>query len=239
MLTSQGLFRAVGGLHFYQPLQFSDRRKKNPHFHFCSISSTYSVARILYVDINYYKVPWYLTPLCNCMLFVQWILTISSLENECFADIHLILPLLWMAGRLYSVGERSLSLLSELLAQINAMSLSQFVSHRCPGAGVCTGQQAHLRCSVSLLGWLLSCLFQDFGCFKCQPMSESIYLKYKNYELSMKAFFHCMGFKEKKFVFYGLHSINFQTWIFLLIPQLSHCDCMCYWECIRQRIWST
>lgn len=153
---------------------FQIEEKKNPHFHFCSISSSYSVASILYVDINYDKVPWDLTLLCNCMLFVQWILTISSFENECLADIHLILPLLWMAGRLHSVGERSLSLLSELLAQINAMSLSQFVSHRCPGAGVGTGQQAHLRCSVSLLGWLLSCLFQDFGCFKCQPMSESI-----------------------------------------------------------------
>lgn len=31
------------------------------------------------------------------------------------------------------MGERSLSWLSELLAQINAVSLSQFVSRRCPG----------------------------------------------------------------------------------------------------------
>lgn len=56
VLVSQGLLGAVGGLHSYQPSEFSDRRKILISI-FCSISSSYSVASILYVDINYYKVP--------------------------------------------------------------------------------------------------------------------------------------------------------------------------------------
>lgn len=43
------------------------------------------------------------------------------------------------------MGEQRLSLLSKLLAQLNVMSQSQFVSHRCPEAVPELAKWAHLK----------------------------------------------------------------------------------------------
>lgn len=90
--VSESLHRVTGMLYFFQILQFEIEEKSSFPFlqYFCQLFYT----NYLCVDINYYKVPWNLTLLCNCTLFVQWIPTISSFENECLASTCLILPLL-------------------------------------------------------------------------------------------------------------------------------------------------
>lgn len=70
------------------------RQKKNPHFHFLRYICHLFCCNDLCVNINFYKVPRDLTPLCNCVLFVPCISNISSFANKCLAGTCLILALL-------------------------------------------------------------------------------------------------------------------------------------------------
>lgn len=89
---SKSLRRVASMLYFFQILQFEIEEKSSFPFlqYFCQLFCS----NYLCVDINYHKVPWNLTLLCNRTLFVQWLPTISSFENECLANTYLILPFL-------------------------------------------------------------------------------------------------------------------------------------------------
>lgn len=136
-----------------------DRRKTSFPFlqYFCQLFCTNYVC----VDINYYKVPWNWTLLCNCTLFVQWIPTISSFENECLASTCLILPLL-----------------SELQEGCASWAKGGFLCFPSSEIPCHWASSLHIGVLIWHEGfalvepWLLH--LKAFDCLKCQPVLKSI-----------------------------------------------------------------
>jgi hypothetical protein len=124
----------------------------------------------------------------------------------------LILILYSELQRGWTLWAKSFPLLSELSTQLNVMSLSQLVSHRCPRAGNWAGQMG--LSEMTALIWWSSCYYIYLRLCTSLNVSQFwkafilLHLKYKNYKLSMKTLVHCIHFEWTHPVpWIGIHSV--------------------------------
>lgn len=119
--------------------------------------------------------PWDLTLLHSCILFVQWISPYIIIWKQvpCL-DMFDSYFTLQIAGSLRSVGKRRFLLLSELLAQLNVTSSASLFHIGVLKLVPELAERVIWNDIFSPVEQLILCLFKSFHRPKCQPGLNSI-----------------------------------------------------------------